>query len=265
MRGDLMTDLYKTDNINDNAHSFNAHSASNLNSSTTPYYYSAPNATTKPTTTHYDAYNDSRWYSLEGRVGRIKYLAFNTMWGLVGFVFIFGLLVATSSNGLSGFSMVLFFIVLAPIYICSSILLPRRRLHDLDRSGWWVLLTFVPIANLLFFLYLIFMPGDEGANRFGLPARPNSITDFVLALVLPAFAAIAFLSAPDYVLNGELGDGENSEMSFESMLDTEVADAIDATDTSAASETLPSSDILSYEEFIEVSEAEVFSDSTISE
>jgi hypothetical protein len=43
-----------------------------------------------------------------------------------------------------------------------------RRLHDIDRSGWWLLLNFVPggIAVLIVFAL---QDGAAGANRFGPP------------------------------------------------------------------------------------------------
>lgn len=54
-------------------------------------------------------------------------------------------------------------IILAVSIFCLAI----RRLHDLDRSGWWVLLSFVPIINFIFGLYLMFRKGVAGGNRFG--------------------------------------------------------------------------------------------------
>ena len=42
-----------------------------------------------------------------------------------------------------------------------------RRLHDLGKSGWWILLSFVPVANFILGLYLMFKKGMEGDNRFG--------------------------------------------------------------------------------------------------
>ena len=41
-----------------------------------------------------------------------------------------------------------------------------RRLHDVDRSGWWVLIPFT-IIGLIPFLYWVCQKGDEGENRFG--------------------------------------------------------------------------------------------------
>lgn len=42
-----------------------------------------------------------------------------------------------------------------------------RRLHDLDKSGWWSLVYFIPYVNIIFSLYVLFFKGTEGPNRFG--------------------------------------------------------------------------------------------------
>ena len=42
-----------------------------------------------------------------------------------------------------------------------------KRLHDLDKSGWYLLLNFVPIINVIFSLYLIFVKGTDGPNGYG--------------------------------------------------------------------------------------------------
>ncbi len=42
-----------------------------------------------------------------------------------------------------------------------------RRLHDTDRSGWWVLLAFIPIIGSLVLLFFLVTKGTEGENRFG--------------------------------------------------------------------------------------------------
>jgi uncharacterized membrane protein YhaH (DUF805 family) len=41
-----------------------------------------------------------------------------------------------------------------------------RRLHDTDHSGWWVLLSLIPLAGL-YILYLLIIEGTQGSNRFG--------------------------------------------------------------------------------------------------
>ncbi len=69
--------------------------------------------------------------------------ALATVFGIVGMVFALGLLIP-------------------------SLAVAVRRLHDSDRSGWWVLLSLVPIAGL-YVLYLLIIEGTQGTNRFGEP------------------------------------------------------------------------------------------------
>jgi uncharacterized membrane protein YhaH (DUF805 family) len=42
-----------------------------------------------------------------------------------------------------------------------------RRLHDVNRSGWWMLIYFTLIGILFPLLYWWCRKGDEGENRFG--------------------------------------------------------------------------------------------------
>ena len=42
-----------------------------------------------------------------------------------------------------------------------------RRLHDIDFSGWWVLLNFIPFVSLGFFFILAIKKGTHGPNSFG--------------------------------------------------------------------------------------------------
>jgi uncharacterized membrane protein YhaH (DUF805 family) len=44
-----------------------------------------------------------------------------------------------------------------------------RRLHDIDRSGWWLLLALVPVVGWIVLIYFNVQPGQPGANRFGPP------------------------------------------------------------------------------------------------
>ena len=42
-----------------------------------------------------------------------------------------------------------------------------RRLHDTDRSGWWILITLIPIIGVIVLLVFLLTPGTLGPNRFG--------------------------------------------------------------------------------------------------
>lgn len=41
-----------------------------------------------------------------------------------------------------------------------------RRLHDVDKSGWFILLGLIPLVGF-YLLYLYCQPGTVGPNRFG--------------------------------------------------------------------------------------------------
>lgn len=49
-----------------------------------------------------------------------------------------------------------------------------RRLHDTDRSGWWVLIGLIPVAGWLVLIYWYTQPGTAGANRFGTDPKVES-------------------------------------------------------------------------------------------
>jgi uncharacterized membrane protein YhaH (DUF805 family) len=47
--------------------------------------------------------------------------------------------------------------------LCVSI----RRMHDLDKSGWWILIALIPVIGILVYIYWLVSKGTDGPNRFG--------------------------------------------------------------------------------------------------
>lgn len=41
-----------------------------------------------------------------------------------------------------------------------------RRLHDVDKSGWFILLAFIPLVNF-YLIYLLAIEGTRGQNQYG--------------------------------------------------------------------------------------------------
>lgn len=51
--------------------------------------------------------------------------------------------------------------------IIPSFTLTVRRLHDIGRSGWWLLLVFLPIIGVIALLFMGLFRGDRHPNQYG--------------------------------------------------------------------------------------------------
>lgn len=50
-----------------------------------------------------------------------------------------------------------------------------RRLHDIDKSGWWQLINFIPLIGWIVFLIWVCSIGTRGPNRFGDDPAPVAV------------------------------------------------------------------------------------------
>lgn len=50
-----------------------------------------------------------------------------------------------------------------------------RRWHDMDQTGWLVLLSLIPIVNLIAVIFLLFVSGTSGANKYGEPDKSRGV------------------------------------------------------------------------------------------
>jgi uncharacterized membrane protein YhaH (DUF805 family) len=123
-------------------------------------------------------------FTFQGRINRAKY------W-LAVVVYISLMIVVTATAFLLGFGM-LFFVILGIIYLVmliSSIAVGIKRLHDRDKSGWWLLLfyllpavlngigatldmqTIFSLAGAAISIWMIvelgFLRGTSGSNQYG--------------------------------------------------------------------------------------------------
>lgn len=58
--------------------------------------------------------------------------------------------------------------------LCPGIAVGVRRLHDIDKSGWWLLLAFIPFLGAIALIVMYCMDSTPGDNRFG--PNPKAIT-----------------------------------------------------------------------------------------
>ncbi|MCG9749484.1 DUF805 domain-containing protein [Vibrio brasiliensis] len=48
-----------------------------------------------------------------------------------------------------------------------SIAVTVRRLHDIGRTGWWVLIGLVPVIGFIVIFIFVATNGNEGSNEYG--------------------------------------------------------------------------------------------------
>ena len=53
------------------------------------------------------------------------------------------------------------------ILILPNLSLVIRRLHDINKSGWWMLLFFTIVGIIPMFYWLYFKEGDQSENNYG--------------------------------------------------------------------------------------------------
>lgn len=112
------------------------------------------------------------YLNFHGRLGRVELALRGALllggascltFFLMGCVFLFTLFESgVGAIALMGLWLLTYFVM----FLCGLSLL-ARRFHDMDKSGWWVMLFCVPIVNLATYIYLMTKKGTPGANRFG--------------------------------------------------------------------------------------------------
>jgi uncharacterized membrane protein YhaH (DUF805 family) len=116
-----------------------------------------------------------RIFVFKGRSSRKEYVIFY-IFGILSIVFIsllvapilISLLEESKYNNIFFSSLKVYIVIqfiIFIVYILASISLTVRRLHDLNFSGWWILLTLV--IPFLPFLTFVFMKGTKGPNKYG--------------------------------------------------------------------------------------------------
>jgi len=66
------------------------------------------------------------------------------------------------NTGMGLFSGIFSLAILVP-----SISVGVRRLHDIDRSGWWMLLALIPVIGAIILIIFFALDSQPDTNRFG--------------------------------------------------------------------------------------------------
>ena len=100
----------------------------------------------------------NKYADFNGRARRSEY------WYFVLFNFVISLAVGFVA-GLIGFNWLSYIYSLA--LLVPSIAIGVRRLHDIGKSGWWLLISLVPLIGGIWLIILMVKEGDHGDNAYG--------------------------------------------------------------------------------------------------
>ena len=205
-------------------------------------------------------------FSPRGRFGRLSYIAWlfitSMLYSCALFIVVGVAAVAMLSTGagfdpstlmmtsLGMFTLVLFALTVI-VFTVASICICVRRLHDLNKSGWWWLLFLIPIVNIFFGIYILVAKGTAGPNNYG-PQRPTEQTEkllgifysIILALFIIAYGAIAVwaISMQGQMPYSQIESYEHQVTEYSSHKDHESS-SVDQTEESIETEPKASSTV----------------------
>jgi uncharacterized membrane protein YhaH (DUF805 family) len=107
----------------------------------------------------------ARYADFEGRMSR------RSFWLLVG-ALAAASLICGAADGVLGLAPVVgplgpLALVCLLVTLVPSLAAEARRLHDVDRPAWWLLLVFVPLAGFCVLIFLCALEGTAGPNAYG--------------------------------------------------------------------------------------------------
>ena len=104
-----------------------------------------------------------KYINFSDRAARSEYWWFALFcWGVAIALSILDNLIFNDASGYGIFSTIWGLAIVVP-----SIGVGVRRLHDLDKSGWWLLLSCIPVIGFLILVFWFIQQGTAGQNRFG--------------------------------------------------------------------------------------------------
>ena len=100
-----------------------------------------------------------------GRARRMEYWYFVLFNLIVAFVLALIDTLLGTTTGVSSFGLLSGIYGLAVLIPTLAVLV--RRLHDIDRTGWWILINLIPLVGTIVLLVFALMPGTPGSNQYG--------------------------------------------------------------------------------------------------
>jgi len=100
-----------------------------------------------------------------GRARRKEYWMFVLLNAIIGIIVM--LLDNAIGIGFSGTNYGPISMIYSLALFLPSLAVTIRRLHDLDKSGFWVLIELIPVVGAIWLFVMLCFRGTDGENRFG--------------------------------------------------------------------------------------------------
>lgn len=114
----------------------------------------------------------ANWRRWEGRTRRRDYWLFTLANAIVTLI-LFVLLFVWDDNKAFNVITLLAFIVYVLVSVVPAVAITIRRLHDIEKSGYYYFLQFIPLVGTVWFIILMSIKGDYGKNKYG--ADPKEV------------------------------------------------------------------------------------------
>ncbi|MDR1593426.1 MAG: DUF805 domain-containing protein [Prevotellaceae bacterium] len=88
---------------------------------------------------------------------------------------LFGVQETTPGNAPSNPFSIIIVILYGLFILIPSLAVTVRRLHDINKSGWWILISLVPMIGFIWFLVLLCIDGTVGDNQYGTDPKNRSV------------------------------------------------------------------------------------------
>jgi uncharacterized membrane protein YhaH (DUF805 family) len=109
-----------------------------------------------------------RYAEFSGRSRRMEYWMFTLIHALIILVFSIGIVgFGMMKQPFIGAACTLLFGAYAVAALVPVLAVTVRRLHDIDKSGWWILISLVPVVGGLVLLVMTCFDGTRGSNLYG--------------------------------------------------------------------------------------------------
>jgi uncharacterized membrane protein YhaH (DUF805 family) len=105
-----------------------------------------------------------KYADFSGRARRKEFWMYQLFYLIISIAlsFIDGLIGTYSSAGIGLLSTIFGFVSIVPM-----IALATRRLHDINKSGWWQLIGLIPLIGAIVLFIFFVLRGTDGENRYG--------------------------------------------------------------------------------------------------